>query len=336
MGELSAQLYGAADPAKTVAFASMISGIAAALTGQSAQGVAIASGAGANAAQNNYLTHQQAENKKTELSKAKTPQERAAIEAKYQQLDNAQQTAAEQCLLAGQCQSVTDPLMLQGALNDLKNACAVPRYCSPDEVKSITQLNRLLDQDAITPNHLLEELVIGGGVGKIVGAGVSTVAARLFGGAIGKAAETIGVNGGAPIVLDLFGGRTSQIPGAINVDISAMQGIRASATKLPFQGGIADKVVASNPYIQGGSGIMDFLPGAADALKPGGQLIINATQRNPFGMLPSVQTLESLGLRVVQENVPLLPSFEGNVFRFTDGRIIPNTSIRTTILEKVK
>ncbi len=57
VGELSAQLYGAADPAKTVAFASMISGIAAALTGQSAQGVAIASGAGANAAQNNYLNH---------------------------------------------------------------------------------------------------------------------------------------------------------------------------------------------------------------------------------------------------------------------------------------
>ena len=209
VGELSAGFYNsgreaAGLPAKTdtVQFASMISGIAAALTGQSAQGVAIASGAGANAAQNNYLTHLQVENKKTELSKAKTPQERAAIEAKYQQLDNAQQTAAEQCLLAGQCQSVTDPLMLQGALNDLKNACAVPRYCSPDEVKSITQLNRLLDQDAITPNHLLEELVIGGGVGKIVGAGISTVAARLFGGGLGKLRRRLGQRRERRLVMD--------------------------------------------------------------------------------------------------------------------------------------
>jgi filamentous hemagglutinin len=38
VGELSAQLYGAADPAKTVAFASMVSGIAAAVAGQGAQG----------------------------------------------------------------------------------------------------------------------------------------------------------------------------------------------------------------------------------------------------------------------------------------------------------
>jgi hypothetical protein len=190
VGELSAQLYGAADPAKTVAFASMVSGIAAAVAGQGAQGVSIAASTGANAAQNNYLTHQQAENKKTELSKAKTPQEVAAIEAKYHKLDAAQQTAAEQCLLDGNCQSVTDPLMLQGALNDLKNACAMPRYCSPDEVKSIAQLNRLLDKDAITPNHLLEELVIGGGVGKIVGAGISSLAARVFGGAVVKAVET--------------------------------------------------------------------------------------------------------------------------------------------------
>ena len=57
VGELSAQLYGAADPAKTVAFASMVSGIAGALTGQGAEGVSIAASTGANAAQNNYLNH---------------------------------------------------------------------------------------------------------------------------------------------------------------------------------------------------------------------------------------------------------------------------------------
>jgi filamentous hemagglutinin len=82
--------------------------------------------------------------------------------------------------------------------------------------------------------------------------------------------------------------------------------------------------------------MMDFLPSAAEALKPGGQIIINATQRNPFGVLPSAQTLEGLGLRVVQENGPLMSQFENNVFRFTDGRIIPNSSVRTMILEKIK
>jgi filamentous hemagglutinin len=146
-----------------------------------------------------------------------------------------------------------------------------------------------------------------------------------------------GIKGGTnPIVLDLFGGRTSQIPGAINVDIIAEQGVRASASKLPFASGSVDQIIASNPYIPGGSGMMDFLPGVAETLKPGGQIIINATQRNPFGVLPSAQTLESLGLRVVQENGPLLPQFKNNVFRFTDGRIIPNNSVRTTILEKMK
>ena len=84
--------------------------------------------------------------------------------------------------------------MLQGALNDLKNACAMPRYCSPDEVKSIAQLNRLLDKDAITPNHLLEELIIGGGVGKIVGAGISSLAARVFGEVAASTAGTVGIN----------------------------------------------------------------------------------------------------------------------------------------------
>lgn len=81
---------------------------------------------------------------------------------------------------------------------------------------------------------------------------------------------------------------------------------------------------------------MDWLPEAATSLKPGGQLIVNSTARNPFGQLPSAQTLENLGLRVVQEPGPLLPQFESNVFRFTDGRVIPTSSMQTTVLEKVR
>ena len=49
--------YGGANPTKTIAFASALSGIAAALAGQGAEGVSIAAATGANAAENNYLSH---------------------------------------------------------------------------------------------------------------------------------------------------------------------------------------------------------------------------------------------------------------------------------------
>ena len=58
VGELSAQFYGTDDPQKTIAFASMMSGIAAAAGGLDAEGVAIAASTGANAAQNNFLSHE--------------------------------------------------------------------------------------------------------------------------------------------------------------------------------------------------------------------------------------------------------------------------------------
>jgi len=81
---------------------------------------------------------------------------------------------------------------------------------------------------------------------------------------------------------------------------------------------------------------MDWLPGATDTLKPGGQLIINYTAKNKFGQLPSADVLEGLGLRVVREPGPLLPQFENNVFRFTDGTKIPNHKVMSTILEKTR
>lgn len=57
-----------------------------------------------------------------------------------------------------------------------------------------------------------------------------------------------------PVVLDLFGGRALQTPGAINVDIVAQEGVCASAMQLPFKSGVADQVIASNPYTPAGSG----------------------------------------------------------------------------------
>ena len=142
--------------------------------------------------------------------------------------------------------------------------------------------------------------------------------------------------GGAPVVLDLFGGRTSQVPGAINVDIVAQDGVRASATQLPFGTATVDRIVASNPYLPGGAGIMDWLPDAANALKSGGTLVINATELNRFGRLPSADVLNNLGLRVVQAPGPLLPEFQGNVFRYTDGGAIPDGKVESTVLQKIR
>ena len=74
VGELSAQLYGADNSAKTIAFASMMSGIAAAAAGLDAEGVAIAASTGANAAENNWLNHANAEQLKRLKQKQQTGQ----------------------------------------------------------------------------------------------------------------------------------------------------------------------------------------------------------------------------------------------------------------------
>ena len=84
------------------------------------------------------------------------------------------------------------------------------------------------------------------------------------------------------IILDLFGDKISQIPEAINVDLIAESGIKASVAellpKLPRQS--IDQIIASNPQAF-------FLEYAAPVLKPGGRIYINATKRNPFGKLPN-------------------------------------------------
>jgi hypothetical protein len=110
---------------------------------------------------------------------------------------------------------------------------------------------------------------------------------------------------GASIVIDLFGGQSSQIAGAINVDIAATSGIRANATRLPLATGVADEVIATNPYIPGlpaGSNAANtWLPEATRILRPGGRLTVTgALGANKFARLPATEELERLGLRVVQ------------------------------------
>lgn len=141
---------------------------------------------------------------------------------------------------------------------------------------------------------------------------------------------------GEKITLDLFGGKTSQVPEAINVDAIASSGIQASIAellpKLPRES--IDEIIASNPQAY-------FLEDAAPVLKPGGRIYINATKRNPFGKLPNSETLEQLRLKLVQANAPLDPRFAKQKFvRETprgDGTLeIPSFSIKTTILEKIQ
>lgn len=141
---------------------------------------------------------------------------------------------------------------------------------------------------------------------------------------------------GEKIILDLFGGKNYQIPEAINIDLMAESGIKGSIpeilTQLPRES--IDEIIASNPQEY-------FLEYAAPIVKIGGRIYINATKRNPFRQLPNEETLEQLGLKVVQENAPLATRFTmQKFFRETprkDGTLeIPLSSLKTTILEKIK
>lgn len=144
----------------------------------------------------------------------------------------------------------------------------------------------------------------------------------------GTVARAFSSGAKAPVVLDLFGGTTSQISGAINVDIIATQGVRASTTALPFASGVAKEVIASGPRAE-------FLSEAARVLQSGGKIFINTSKGNRFGKLPSSEVLQKLGLKVVQDRGPLLDRFKNLVFRREKGTVIPTESITTTILEKM-
>nr|WP_238542590.1 hemagglutinin repeat-containing protein [Pseudomonas sp. GM102] len=142
--------------------------------------------------------------------------------------------------------------------------------------------------------------------------------------------------------VELFGGKNSQTPGAINVDIRAdiETGIRADATKLPFRNNSLGEIIASNPFIPKSAGgtnsMMDFLPEASRVVEPGGKIFVNANSANPYGKVPSASDLESLGLRVVKDST-LDPRFSSQKFLRTDGSVITNLdSMRTVVLEKIK
>ncbi|MCF1490497.1 class I SAM-dependent methyltransferase [Pseudomonas sp. AA27] len=126
------------------------------------------------------------------------------------------------------------------------------------------------------------------------------------------------------------------------MDISAgiQSGVRADARNLPLKDNSVGEIVASNPFIpksEGGTfSMMVYLPEATRVVQPGGRIFINSNAANPYGKLPSVADLQSLGLRVVQEGA-LDARFEGQTFLRTDGSVITNLdSMKTIVLEKMK
>lgn len=139
------------------------------------------------------------------------------------------------------------------------------------------------------------------------------------------------------IVLELFGGAHAQLPGATNVDIIAESGIPGSATRLVLPNNSVDEILANNPYMTGGGIIFEWLEEASRVLKPGGEIIINATKENKFGMLKASQMaqLESLGLMLEVNQSPLLNRFRDLNFTRTDGKPIPHESVLSIVLRKV-
>lgn len=143
---------------------------------------------------------------------------------------------------------------------------------------------------------------------------------------------------GEEIIIDIFGGKNSQIPDGINVDLVAESGIRASVKSLPeiFPPGSASEIIASGPQAP-------FLEEAALVLKQGGRIYINASKGNPYGKVPDRETknklgydaLEQLGLQVVSKGDKLDTRFADKTFFRTDGMPIPSISVKTTILEKI-
>jgi hypothetical protein len=145
------------------------------------------------------------------------------------------------------------------------------------------------------------------------------------------------------MVIDLFGGRASQIAGAINVDIAATSGIRADVTRgLPLASGVADEIIATNPYLRGvpagSTATNTWLPEATRILRPGGRIIITGQLgRNRFTRVPTAEELQRLGLRLVEEPRAVNdPRIIAQGMFTTDGRPIDVSSLQSFILEKVR
>jgi len=148
---------------------------------------------------------------------------------------------------------------------------------------------------------------------------------------------------GRKVVVDLFGGRASQVKGAINVDIAAEDGIRADVMKgIPLKSSIVDEILVTNPYIPGAAtgskAANTWLSEAARVLKPGGRMIVTGNLAgNKFAKLPSEEELKKLGLKLVGEPGPVTDArLLAQTMHRINGEVLRVETLQSYVLEKLK
>jgi len=125
---------------------------------------------------------------------------------------------------------------------------------------------------------------------------------------------SVGLQGAArqkKIIVDLFGGKRSQISGAFNVDPLNKQryGVKATVAELknlkgekydhfPLKEGSVDEIFATGPRER-------FIGDAARLLKPGGRMYITGTKGNKYRRVPIDEEPARLRLRIIQKDGPL-------------------------------
>jgi SAM-dependent methyltransferase len=152
---------------------------------------------------------------------------------------------------------------------------------------------------------------------------------------------------GSHPILDVFGGARSQVrsvlPGyerAINIDIIAIEGVRADALHLPFRAASVEEIITNNPYIRvtDKAALSDVwlkvMSEFARVLRPGGRLTINAVRANPFIVTLPREVQARLRLRVIMEEAPLEARFRGLAFFRTNGTLIAPAGMVTSTYEK--
>jgi hypothetical protein len=187
VAEMSALFYGGTDPNQTIAFAQMMSGIAAAAAGLGAEGVSIAANTGANAAQNNYLAHADAQRlQQLEQDRARgqcgadCQQEIQALQAK--DISSDQTLAACQGAQSAQCDQVRQLVRTAAAGYARSNDACVGPNCGIVFVNSPTGDGTVNYQSGKTQQLALETMS-GTTLGNLSGA------ADGVGSAIGGTAE---------------------------------------------------------------------------------------------------------------------------------------------------
>ncbi|TKC94642.1 RHS repeat-associated core domain-containing protein, partial [Polyangium fumosum] len=244
---------------------------------------------------------------------------------------------------------------LTGKLSEKHGGVSVIDRMTPDEKQELA--NKILDASSKLP-ALPEDLFADAKYGLDAAAGfnrgvretyeteMSVLGAANIAFSVAKfvlpAVATLLSNLGRKVVLDFFGGRASQVRGAINVDITAEQGIRADILKgVPLKTASADEILATNPFIPGlpnGSNAMNtWLPEAARVLKPGGRITVTGNLgSNKFARLPSEEDLQRLGLKLVRAPGPVTdPRLLAQTLRRIDGKEIKIEALQSYVLEKL-